>query len=52
VEVDTKNTSGKIGQISKDLEWRLKNRPKSTIMGHFWGIFNISRGEKGTLDQN
>jgi hypothetical protein len=46
VKVDTKKTSGQIGQIPKDLEWRLKNRQKSTIMGHFWGIFDISSREK------
>jgi hypothetical protein len=38
------------GQIPKGLEWRCKNREKSTIPRHFWGIFEIFGGGKGTPD--
>jgi hypothetical protein len=37
-----------IDNIPKRLEWRCQNKEKSTIMGHFWGIFRIFRGVKGT----
>jgi hypothetical protein len=36
------------GQIPKGLEWRHKNREKTTIPGHFLGIFEIFGGGKGT----
>jgi hypothetical protein len=38
------------GKIQKGFEWRCQNRAKSTILGHFLGIFEIFRGGKGTPD--
>jgi hypothetical protein len=45
-----KKPSGAFGQIPKGLEWRCKNRPKSTILGDFLVIFEIFNGGKGTQD--
>jgi hypothetical protein len=39
---------GYFGQIPKGVEWRWKNKTKSTISSHFLGIFGIFRGGKGT----
>jgi hypothetical protein len=39
-----------IGWIPRSLEWRCQNREKSTILDHFWGIFGIFKGGKGSPD--
>jgi hypothetical protein len=37
-------------QIPWGLDWRRRNKPKSTILGDFWGIYEIFKGGKGTPD--
>jgi hypothetical protein len=39
--------NGKFGQIPKVLEFKCRNRPKSTIPTDFLGIFGIFKGGKG-----
>jgi hypothetical protein len=36
------------GQIPKGSKWKFQNRAKSTILGHFFEIFEIFIGGKGT----
>jgi hypothetical protein len=50
MEVGINKNNGLFGWIPKGLEWRCKNRPKSTILRDFWGIFGIFMRGKGTQD--